>query len=192
MYNVQQVIDRYKGKIDRHNNVIGYLSFGGLEYYKINSSKPLSINSDGSTEFLMNEEGQVEHYQILSNVKPKIIGYYRLDHDWEKIPVSKEEIATHSEWEKYEDYHPVYNDESRCKKWYGETIDKYYFHPYYPLRKISSFEVIRIIPGHLVGSRITIGKEEFKKEGDVMHTSERVSYYLYYPEFFKPIYDTKR
>ncbi len=148
MKNLKEIDERYKNQ----PNGLGYLGWGGKSFYEINSDKPLYLNSYGGGKgFVLNNLSEVElfeffetpHQYYLKNVELTEDEYYDIldviDHDWE-----------------LEEYIGLKLEHNNCRKWWGLTLDNYYLHPYYPDRKIVSFEVIRDIPFTKIGDILDV------------------------------------
>ena len=66
MKNLEQIINRYKNQLpDYCSSVSGYLMWGGKSYYRINSDKPVRLNSS-SSGFILNPEGKVQQYSLFT------------------------------------------------------------------------------------------------------------------------------
>jgi hypothetical protein len=187
MINVQNLIDRYKKVIKSpYSAVTGFLSWGGKQYYAINSDEALNINSQWNKEFITNEEGFVEEYKIGEDQHPYL---YFLDIDHTK-PVSYEEWIKTMAKEGYpEDRYDLYTTDNpfRVERKYRYKTTDLYPWPWYPDREIKSFTVVRIAPFWTLG-------EEYEVEETGLITSEDDQTKLWldealsFPEFFKPNY----
>lgn len=165
MINLQELNNRYK------EDGLGSIKFGGKSYYEINSDKPLSLNCYGGREgFILNKKGEVELFDLSDRVLLK--RHYYLT----------EELNDEDEVE-YETEH--YWDNMGSNKWWGKTLDSYYPHPWFPVRKIEAFELVNDIPFFRKGKVFKV------KDGGVSLSSlveYSVSNCLSCPEFFKPLY----
>lgn len=186
MYSIQQIINRYKDIVKTGYSVMGYLSFGAHEFYKKNSDESLNINSNYEG-FITNENGEVELFKYNEDYEIPLEPYFR-DQEF-TIPVTQEEIYCENLDYDYTYFRDFKTEEKNSVfKWYDDTIDKYYLHPYYPKKEIKAFEVIRILPGCFVGNVYnirTINDIPYIFANDLNFT---VKYCLQYPEFFKPLY----
>jgi len=172
MLNLKELVKRYK------DVGLGYISFGGKSYYEVNSDTPLSFNSfGGKSGFRLNDKGEVQLFDVSDKVLVK--RHYYLNEGWN----DNEEVEYKTEhfW-----------DETTSNKWWGNTLDKYYPHPWYPQKEIKSFEVINNLPFNRKGTiEQVIGEgnnswiELESPEGAYDFTVEDC---LKCPEFFKPLY----
>lgn len=166
MKNLKQLSEKY-------NNNLGQLLWGGKDYYRINSDVPISLNSFGGAQgFVLNEEGQVEEFDL--NNKVLVKRHYYSDEDWE--------YPTEEETE-------YYWDETEPSMWWGLTLDDYYPWPWYPEKQIKGFIVIKHIPLFDLHEYCEV-KDDYlirsKEEFEIAYTIDEC---LKYPEFFKPIYE---
>lgn len=171
MKNLKEISEKYK------DVGLGYINWGGKKYYEINSNTPLSLNSYGGVKgFILNDEGEVELYDISEKVLIK--RHYYSDEEWEN------EVD-------YETEH--FYDETSSKKWWGKTLDNYYPHPYYPEKEIVAFEIMQNLPFNNIGIiEQVVGEGEnswIELESPDGAYDFTVSDCLQAPEFFKPIYN---
>lgn len=167
MINLQELNNRYK------DTGLGYIRFGGKDYYEINSDKPLSLNSYGGTiGFVLNEQGQVELYDLDQKVLVK--RHYYADEDW------NDEVEHETEY---------FWDEEEALKWWGKTIDNYFPHPWFPDRKIEAFELVNDIPGFRKGKVFEVVENQIRPAFSVFYSVDDC---LHLPEFFKPLYATEK
>ncbi len=181
MLNLQEIINRYKDKIDR-SSVMGFLTWGGKPYYRINSDKPISLNSTFEG-FILNKEGFAEEYEILENEESLL--YF-----------SDKELTNQISWEEFYnlfgDNDEIYSNQvisnpNRTKYTRELSLSEYYPHPWFPEKEIISFKCIRIVPFW------ELNKEyELDEEGLITSEDEETKMWEYeclqYPEFFEPIY----
>lgn len=62
MKNLQEIIDRYKEQIP-YGSVMGFLGWGGKQYYKKDSVAPTNLNADYNG-FIINKKGKVETFNL--------------------------------------------------------------------------------------------------------------------------------
>lgn len=82
MKNLQEIIDRYKDQVAFPNQCpTGFLAWGGKQYYRINSIKPISLNSTFEG-FILDRYGRVEEYRqnskgiVTRQYKSKLNDFY--------------------------------------------------------------------------------------------------------------------
>ncbi len=171
MVNLKELFERYK------DVGLGYISFGGKSYYEIDSDIPLSLNSFGGKDgFVLNDEGQVELYDLTDKVLIK--RHYYSDENWD----NEVDYETKKYW-----------DETEANKLWGKTLDNYYPHPWYADKKIIAFEIINNLPFNRKGVTVAVNRD---KEASWIELETFLSSYhlntvdcLLTPEFFKPIYE---
>lgn len=169
MKNLQELIERYKN----YPRII--IPFSHHFWYEINSDKGLNLNSYGRFDYVLNEAGEVETYELID-------APYLYFLDSAEITDEQRDNLTEDEERRLEIRH-----DNVIKIW-GKTLDNYYIHPYYPDKKIKGFEIVKMLPLFELG-------KVYECDDDGIITSDLdwdLSYLTYqcldYPEFFKPIY----
>jgi hypothetical protein len=189
MLHLQGLIDRYKDHLPRYSgSVMGYLAWGGKQYYAINSEEPLSLNSSYGVEFIT-KDGLVEEFTINEDV-PSILYYLDEAHtqqaDWDTWYDKFGQNDDNNE--RYTKY--TVDNPERVSHKYRYTLEQLYPHPWFPEKEIEAFEVIHIMPYAVVGQTYPIHGENSRlgKYALIGLNTYYLDELLNYPEFFKPIY----
>lgn len=72
MKSIKDIIERYKDQVPSYWSVIGFLNWGGKNWFEINSNDPVNLNST-SKEFIKNKKGQIETYYYVERVSGRTI-----------------------------------------------------------------------------------------------------------------------
>lgn len=166
----------------RYGNLgMGYIRFGGHSFYKINSDEPLELNSRGGSDgYILNSDGEVEIFKISDDRSYDI--YYK------GKKITSEEYDNMELDEVIDDIKIVDNS---TIKYFDETLDKYYPHPWYPEKEIVSFQVVNISPFLKKDQILNIenGTINIQNDSNEISYTITVEDCLKSPEFFKPLYN---
>lgn len=141
----------------KDDDVLTKVGFGSKGYL-INSDEMVSINRT-TNEFITNEFGQVQTYEFISDEEWQL---RRQDPNF-----NSSLIGTEYSW--------------------GDTLDKYYRHPYYPNKKIVRVEIVKTIPYAKRGTILYVYNNLIHIYEELILCS--VNSIMEYPEFYKPLYD---
>lgn len=173
MKNLKEIQERYS----KYFNGLGHVRWGGKSYYEVNSDIRLNLNSWGGNKgFVLNDLGEVELWDTRE--------YYIHSYYYNGIEISEEEFSR-LEDEGVSDDDLMLKSVDTNKTW-GLTLDNYYPHPWYPEKKIKSFEIVNNIPFFNEEEIYDVLCGEIKSDCNLITYTEEQC--LEYPEFFKPIY----
>lgn len=168
-----------KGLLERYpEGLASALQWGMKSYYKEGCDEPFHLNST-SQGFILNDEGRVQCYAEDGEIPTAALDVERDDTHW-----------------------------SDSVRWWDETLDKFYPHPWHPDKKILAFKCIRCCPSFTrdVEYEVSYFEDRNKRVRDKGLTplfSTGISavasddglfcphpkFMLRYPEFFRPVYE---
>lgn len=137
---------------------MGKIQWGGKVFFKINTDIPFHLNSN-TDGFILGPCGRVECY-VTSE---------------ENIPINAnaESIRT---------------SRFGSPRWYDDVLENFYPWPWYPDKKIVSFDCVRCCPGFDEGIFYDVQHTVTEDYLQGRKVTIRIKNVLEYPEFFRPNY----